>query len=1239
MSNFTHLHVHTQYSILDGASEINKLIAKVKELGMTSIAITDHGNMFGVKQFHEVAIKNGIKPILGCECYVARRTRHDKSKDVKEDRGGDHIIFLAKNDIGYHNLIKMVSYSYTEGFYARPRIDKELIEKYSEGIICCSACIGGEIPRLIRNNQLDKAKESIMWFKSIFKDDFYLELQLHKSILPEVGSEVFDIQTMVNRNLLQFGEELGVKCIASNDVHFINANDSIAHDHLICLTTNKALSDLDRMRYSGQEYLKSTDEMMLMFANNPELIYNTEEIANKIQTINLNHGPFMPDFPLPDDFIMDLDKFKSSFNLALKSALNQIDDMIIKETTESEYQQIIASIDACSSIEEVDRLVADNELKWNKIFCAVDKLPIAKQCQYLIHITYEGAKIRYPKMTDEIRERIDFELETIENMGFPGYFLIVWDFIKAGRNIGVSVGPGRGSAAGSVVAYCLLITNIDPIRFDLLFERFLNPERISMPDIDIDFDEDGREKVMKYVVDKYGSARVAHLVTFGRMGAKNSIRDVARVQQLDLGESNRLSKLVPERPGTTLKAAYKEVKELADERNSENPLIKNTLRYADALEGSVRQTGVHACGIIIGKDDLENYVPISRTSGIDLNIVQYDGHYVESVGLLKMDFLGLRTLSIIMDCVKFIKISKNIDINIDTISLTDEKTFELYSNGGTTGIFQFESAGMKKHLKELRPNRFEDLIAMNALYRPGPMDHIPDFIARKKGTMAIEYDLPGIDKYLGDTYGITVYQEQVMLLSQLIAGFTKGQADKLRKAMGKKKRSELDALKTDFMEGAVRNGYDEEKSNLIWTKWEAFASYAFNKSHSTCYAYVSYQTAYLKAHYPSEFMAAVLSRNFSDIKKIAIFTDECNKMGIVIQGPDINDSFLQFSVDKNENIRFGLSAIKGIGTGASESIIREREANGQYKDIFDFIERVDSREVGRKVVENLIDVGAFDSLSGFNRSLYKYKASDNESTFLDKLYNYGTIFKTEKAMSVNSLFGDFSETVDMLNRPELPKEGNIEWSDVDLLSKEKDLLGMYVSSHPLDNYKYLINKFAPSSFLMFEHVELHKGKTFSVAGIIESATVKPTKSGSYWCMLHLIGYDGAYEFAIFGKDFDKFRNYYYPKTIVCISGVIDKRYEKDEYRPLIKSITSLQELSEKVNGLELIIDNSIIDNQLATQLKKVMAAHPGNKSLQVRIFNAKEKIILNTTSTSIKVEPNSLLIKSIEKLGISSKII
>ncbi len=927
MKDFIHLHVHTQYSILDGASNISVLMNKVKEYEMKAVAITDHGNMFGVKAFHNIARRNGIKPIIGCEVYVAKNSRFDRTE--KEDRSGDHLILLAKNKTGYQNLVKLVSYAWIEGHYYKPRIDKELLEKYHEGIIASSACLGGELPKAILNEGYERAEEIILQFRELFGEDYYLELLRHKTGNPEIDEDTYKRQEIVNEKLIHFSRKHNVKLIATNDVHFINEEDAEAHDRLICLNTGTDLNDPTRLRYTKQEFFKTKEEMNDLFADIPEALENTLEVAEKVENYKLNHEPIMPDFPIPSGF--------------------------------------------------------ENE------------------DEYLRHLTYEGAKERYDELTDEIKERIDFELSVIKKMGYPGYFLIVQDFLKAAREMDVVVGPGRGSAAGSVVAYSNRITDIDPLKYNLLFERFLNPDRISLPDIDIDFDEDGRDRVLNWVVEKYGINRVAHIITFGTMAAKMAIRDVGRVQKLPLAEADRLAKLVPERPGITLSQAYREVKELENAKSSANELISQTLKFAETLEGSVRHTGLHACGIIIGKKDLIEYLPLCISKESNLLMTQYDGNYVEDVGMLKMDFLGLKTLSIIKDALTNIKDSKGIEIDINNIPLDDKKTYELYSRGETTGLFQFESSGMKKYLRELQPNRFEDLIAMNALYRPGPMEYIPSFIKRKHGREKILYDLPVMKEYLEDTYGITVYQEQVMQLSQTMAGFSRGQADSLRKAMGKKQKKVMDDLKEKFIEGCKKNGYNENKIIKIWQDWQAFAHYAFNKSHSTCYANVSYQTAYLKSHYPAEFMAAVLSRNINDIKKITILMSETRRMGISVLGPDVNESFLKFMVNKDGNIRFGLGAIKGMGENAAHTIIKEKKSNGNYKDCFDFVERINLYSVNKKNIEALATAGAFDCFPDVKRGQY-FALDKKGSSFIENLVRYGNKVQNEKRTSQKSLF-------------------------------------------------------------------------------------------------------------------------------------------------------------------------------------------------------------------------------------------
>jgi DNA polymerase III subunit alpha len=849
MTGFTHLHVHTQYSILDGASDIRALLKRASDLGMESLAITDHGNMFGVKEFHNRATAVGIKPVIGCEMYVARRPIGETH--VKEDRSGNHLILLAKNLTGYHNLIKLVSVGYTKGFYYKPRVDKELLMKYREGLIATSACIASEIAEEILRDNPSAADEALKSYIDIFGEDFYLEIQRHETNDPSADRSAFALQQKVIAHYRELAARHSVKIIATNDVHFINEEDADAHDVLICINTASDYDDPTRLRYSKQEYLKSEEEMRAIFSDIPEAVDNVSEVIGKIESYTLEHDPIMPEYQLPDGF-------------------------------------------------------TDKD-------------------EYLRFLTYEGARERWGEITTEVQERIDFELDTIASMGFPGYFLIVQDFLRAAREMDVAVGPGRGSAAGSVVAFCLRITDIDPLKYGLLFERFLNPDRISMPDIDIDFDEDGRESVLKYVVDKYGHDKVAHIITFGTMASKMAIRDVARVQKLPLPDADRLAKLVPEKAKISLREAYEESPELSKERFSDNPLIASTLRFAEILEGSVRQTGVHACGIIISRDSLDEHIPICTAKDTELYATQFDGDHVESVGLLKMDFLGLKTLSIIKDAIVNIKKSTGREIILSELPLDDTKTFELFSNGETTGLFQFESAGMKRYLRDLKPNRFEDLIAMNALYRPGPMEYIPKFIRRKHGEEPIEYELPVMEKYLDDTYGITVYQEQVMLLSQELAGFTKGQADSLRKAMGKKKRDIMDQMKVKFIEGCHKNSHSPVIAEKIWTDWEAFAEYAFNKSHSTCYALIAYQTGYLKANYPAEYMAAVLSRNLSDIKKITLFMDETRRMGIEVLGPDINESDFLFTVNKQGNIRFGLGAIKGVGENAVVQLLEERQ--------------------------------------------------------------------------------------------------------------------------------------------------------------------------------------------------------------------------------------------------------------------------------------------------------------------------
>ena len=1187
MSQFVHLHVHTQYSILDGASAIKPLIKRAKALGMPSLAITDHGNMFGVKEFHDAAVKEGVKPILGCEVYVATGSRFDKKRG-REDRG-HHLILLAKNLTGYHNLAKMVSYAFTEGYYYHPRVDKELLRTYHEGIICCSACLGGELPQAIMHGGVDKAEAVVREFKEIFGDDYYLEMQLHRSGDPRRDADVYENQKRVNAVILELAAKHNVKYIASNDVHFIMADDAEAHDRLICLNTGKDLDDPTRMRYTGQEYLKSEQEMAELFGDHPEALTTTLEIADKVEEYSLEHKPLMPNFPIPDDFPIDLPQLKESFSKKIKDEV------------------LLAEVQRATSLDEL--IGGHPEL--------AESLMIAKQFLYLKHLTFEGARRRYGELNEQILKRLDYELSTIEWMGFPGYFLIVWDFIRAARELGVSVGPGRGSAAGSVVAYSLGITNIDPIKYDLLFERFLNPDRISLPDVDVDFDEDGRADVLHYVVEKYGSKRVAQIITFGTMAPKAAIKDVARVQKLPLSESNRISKLVPEKPGTTFEKAFKEAPELLAERESENPLIRATMKYAEQLEGSVRQTGVHACGVIIGQDDLEKFAPIAIAKDAELNVVQFEGKQVESVGLIKMDFLGLKTLSIIKDALENIEASKGVKIDIDAIPLDDSATYELYSRGETTGLFQFESPGMKKHLRNLKPNRFEDLIAMNALYRPGPMEYIPSFIARKHGQEKVTYDIPDMEEYLKDTYGITVYQEQVMLLSQKLAGFTGGQADTLRKAMGKKKKDVLDKMKPQFIEGAQKNGHDPKICEKIWSDWEAFASYAFNKSHSTCYAYVSYQTAYLKAHYPAEFMAALLSRNLSDIKKISFFMDECKRMGLSVLGPDVNYSKSRFSVDDEGNVRFGLAAIKGVGEAAVQDIVECRQRDGKFKSVYDFMERVNLQAVNRKTLENLAVGGAFDSISDLPRSAY-FASDGREGTFLEALVRYGNRVQSEKANVQQSLFGGGNAEADIQKPEPLPHEP---WTRLEMLNKEREVIGIYLSSHPLDDFSVIIRHYCHSTLGDLQDLPSMKNKDFTVAGMVTSVTHLTTKTGKPYGRFTIEDYNSSHEFVLFSKDYENFRRYLYEGYYLLVRGRVQERtYNPNELECRINSMMMLSEAQETlIRELTIALPVAELTEDIVSQLKETINENRGNVTLRVKVLDPQADVAVNLYSKTLKV--------------------
>lgn len=1156
MSGYTHLHLHTQYSILDGASNIKKLMQKAKECNMTSVAITDHGNMYGVKEFHNAAKEAEIKPIIGCETYVAYESRLEKHQKDKENRGGYHLVLLAKNKTGYQNLIKLISLSWIDGYYYKPRIDKEILEKYKEGLIVSTACIGGEIAQAVINGQEKKGEELIQYFKHLFGDDFYLEIQRHPTGNPDFDKDILENQEKVIKKFKEWSETYQVKLIATNDVHFINKEDASAHDILICLNTNKEVEDQDRMMYTGQEYFKTAEEMKELFPDVPQVVDNTLEIADKVEEYELDSDPIMPFFPLPDEF--------------------------------------------------------------------------EDENHYLQHLTYEGAQDRYGKITEDIKERLDFELSVVKKMGFPGYFLIVRDFLQAARERGVSVGPGRGSAAGSVVAYCNYITDIDPIKYNLLFERFLNPDRISMPDIDIDFDEDGREKVLDYVVNKYGENRVAHIITFGTMAARMAIRDVGRVLKLSLPETDKLAKLVPEKPGTTLKQAYKEINELKTAKNSDNPLVSKTLKFAETLEGSVRQTGLHACGVIIGKNDLVEHIPLCTVKDTNLLVTQYDGSHIEDVGMLKMDFLGLKTLSIIKDAVVNIKESKGDEVDIDHIPLDDQPTFELYSKGETTGLFQFESDGMKRYLKELKPNRFEDLIAMNALYRPGPMDYIPSFIKRKYGKEEIKYDLPVMEDYLKETYGITVYQEQVMLLSQAMAGFTGGQADSLRKAMGKKKKKLMAQLKEKFVQGCKENGYDEKIINKVWEDWEAFAQYAFNKSHSTCYAYISYQTGYLKAHYPSEFMAAVLSRNINDIKKITVFMDECRRMGISVLGPDVNESNYKFTVNKDGNIRFGIGAIKGVGENAVKKIIEERTQNGHYKDIFDFIERVSLQTVNKKSIEALAYAGAFDGFEGIDR--HHFFVEDTKGiTFLENLIKYGNKFQNDKNVSQQSLFG--GEDYSTIAKP--PVMDGTEWDNIMRLNKEKEVVGIYLSAHPLDDYKFEVNSFCNTNLAALSNdLGALKGKELTFAAIVTGTKEATTKNGKPYGIITIEDYTDTYRIALFSEDYIQFKNYFMKGYMLLVKAKVQERKwgrDKGEPELVIKHIDLLAEAKEKlVKNVSLSVPLNRLSGHFINEIKQFTDQQKGNAFLNFIVYDTEENISITGKSRNCKIQISQNFIRYLD---------
>lgn len=1232
MQPFVHLHVHSQYSLLDGQASIARLVDKAHGDGMKAIALTDHGAMYGIKEFlNYVNKKNSpvkseinkikgeikklestegdidqiqqlkakltetekklFKPIVGCECYLARRDRFQMSDKV--DGSGWHLVVLAKNLKGYKNLIKIVSKSWTEGFYYRPRIDKELLEKYSEGLIVSSACLGGEISRKVDNGQINEAEEAVQWYKRVFGDDYYIELQRHKTDRPDADQTTYPKQQKVNEELIRIARKYDVKLIATNDVHFVNEEDADAHDRLICLSTGRDFDDPDRMRYSKQEWLKTTAEMNQVFADIPEALSNTLEIADKVEFYSIDNPPLMPFYPIDPEF-----------------------------GTEEQYKQKYSEQDLIDEFgEDTFHRLGD----YDKV------IRVKLESDYLTHLTKKGAQMRYGEnLNDEIIDRLKFELDTIKNMGFPGYFLIVQDFISAAREMDVAVGPGRGSAAGSAVAYCLRITDIDPLKYNLLFERFLNPDRISMPDIDIDFDDEGRGKVLRWVTEKYGNEKVAHIITYGTMATKMSIKDVARVHKLPLAESNRLAKLVPDRiPNKKLNLgnAIEFVPELKEAAESSDPLVSDTLKYAQMLEGNVRSTGVHACGVIIGQTDISDVVPISTAEDKEtkekLLVTQFEGSVIEETGLIKMDFLGLKTLSIIKDAITNIEINRGVKINIDEIDMEDKKTYQLYCNGQTTGTFQFESAGMQKYLKELQPSKFEDLIAMNALYRPGPMEYIPEFIRRKHGREEISYDLPIMEKYLSETYGITVYQEQVMLLSRLLADFTRGQSDELRKAMGKKQIDKMMALKEKFLSGGKKNGYDEKSLNKIWADWEKFASYAFNKSHATCYSWVAYQTAWLKANYPSEYMAAVLSNNLNNITEITKFMDECKVMGINVLSPDVNESLLKFSVNKEGDIRFGLGAIKSVGQGAVNDIIEERNKNGQYKDIFDFVERVNLSSVSRKIIEALALAGGFDSLPNIKREQFFARNSKDEE-FIDTLIRYGSKYQMDKMEAMTSLFGD--DTSFLISRPEIPNTGR--WSDMERLNKERELIGIYLSAHPLDDYEFILKYVCSADTLKLQDLDALNGRDITFGGMVTVVREGQTKRGSPYTIFKIEDYYGSFEIALFSEDSVNFSKYARIGLALYIQAKVQpKRFRPDELEVKISSINLLSEMKDKlVNKITLQIPLTELDDTVVTELSALVKNNYGNSLLYFNIIGEESHMNIQLFSRSTKIQVNKRFI-------------
>jgi DNA polymerase III subunit alpha len=1203
---FSHLHCHTQYSLLDGQADIKKLIKKAKADNMPGVAITDHGNMFGVFEFVAEAAKQGIKPIVGCEFYVVEdHTIKQFTKEKKDVRY--HQLLLAKNATGYKNLTKLCSLGYMEGLYGKyPRITKALIDQYKEGLIASTCCIGAMVPKTILKKGEEAGEAEFKWWLDRFGEDYYVELQRHE--IPD--------QIKVNEVLVKFARKYNVKIIASNDSHYVDRDDWVAHDILLCVNTGekqstpsmKEFSDDEVMPkntrfafFSDQFYFKNTQEMTTLFHDLPEAIDNTNEIVGKVETLKLKRDILLPNFPIPQEFQQHTD-----------DVLNQ----------------------------------------W----------------EYLRHLTYEGAKRRYVDISPEVQERLDFELFTIRTMGFAGYFLIVADFIQAGRDIGVMVGPGRGSAAGSAVAYCIGITNIDPIKYNLLFERFLNPDRKSMPDIDTDFDDEGRQKVIDYVVDKYGKQQVAAIVTYGTMAAKSAIKDVSRVMDLPLSDANALAKLVPDKPtyNMTLKRIFEDpidgpgglsnlispdevenVKRMrALEGGDQNAgrlmklidteKVQNVLQQARRLEGTVRNTGVHAAGIIIAPDDLSNIVPVATSKDTNLIITQYEGKVIEDAGVIKMDFLGLRNLTIIKECLRLVKQNHGLDIDIDNIPLDDPKPYELFQRGETNAIFQFESDGMKKYMKDLKPDRFEDLIAMNALYRPGPIQYIPTFINRKHGREEVRYDMPEMEEYLADTFGITVYQEQLMLLSQKLGNFTKGDADVLRKAMGKKDRATLDKMKGKFMEGCAANKLPAKTCEKVWTDWEAFASYAFNKSHSTCYAFVAYQTAWLKAHYRSEYMAAVLTSCLGNIEKITFFLEECKALGIPVLGPDVNESERVFGVNKKGEIRFGLGGIKGSGDAAVENIISERTQNGPFQDIFDFITRVNLRTVNKKTLESLAYAGAFDALdTEMHRAQFFEVPAGESGTFIEKLSRYATQYLAEKSASQQSLFGGGAEGDVALPKPKPPVV--TPWNQIEKLKFEKEVVGFYITGHPLDEFRVELEGFCNCTL---DRVYETNAPELKIGGIVSSVQTRIAKNGNPFMIFKLEDYTGSMEMTLFGDDYARMAQYVEPGLFLHITGKTQNRWNSDQLEFKATNIRYLSEIREKLcKELAITINLACLSEELVQTIGELVKAYPGTCSLVLKVKDPDEPVEVTLNSRQFRVFPDNRLLNALKSMdGVYCKV-